>query len=137
MSPDGIPLPGATSLYRFLEDTVGVSERFFVDWTCVSATDIVNGGLTVLILARIHKLATEKQRIRRLAGLTVGQILLLSLAEANPFFLVTVPLQALLMRHEWRKWQLQRLEERRLLSADVASQAASLLKHVKGEAETT
>jgi hypothetical protein len=134
MSPDGIPLPGAAPVYRFLEDTVGVSERFFIDWTCVSATDVVSGGVSLLILARIYKLATERGRIRRLAGLTVGQILLVSLAEANPFFLATIPLQALLMRHEWRKWQLRRLEERLLLSEHVANQAASLLKQVKGEA---
>lgn len=133
MSPDGIPLPGAADLYRFLENTVGVSEKFFIDWTCVSATDVVSGGVSLLILARIYKLATEKARIRRLAGMTVGQVLLVSLAEANPFFLATIPLQALLMRHEWRKWQLRRLEERLLLSEDVANQAASLLKRVKGE----
>ena len=131
MSPNGIPLPGASYLYRFLEETVGVSEKFFIDWGCVSATDVVGGALTLLILARIHKLATEKKRIYRLSTLTIGQVLLISLIEANPFFLAPIPIQALLMRHEWRKWQLGRLEKRMLLSNRVATEAAQLLDRVR------
>ena len=133
MSPDGIPLPGASYVYRFLEDTLpnGVSEKFFVDWGCVSATDVVSGGLTLLLLARMHKIATEQQRLRRLASLTIGQILLITFAEANPFFIVTVPLEALLMRHEWKKWQLKRLQERLSLSERIASESALLIERSK------
>lgn len=131
MSPDGIPVPGASYLYRFMEETVGVSERVFVDWTCVSATDVLAGGVTLLLLARMHKLATEQQRLRRLGTLTVGQVLLLSFFEANPFFLATLPVQAVLMRHEWRKAQLKRLQERLELSDRLAKEAAALLERVK------
>lgn len=136
MSPDGIPLPGASHLYRFLKETVrvDVSEKFFVDWTCVSATDVLSAGLTLLLLARMHKLATEQERIRRLGALTIGQVLLLSLAESNPFFLATVPLQVLLMRHEWRKWQLKRLAQRLEASERIATTAALLLERAKAEA---
>jgi len=79
MSPDGIPVPGASYLYNFLEDTLGinVSEKFFVDWTCVSATDIVAAGISLLILARMHKISSEEKRFKRLCGLTIGQIALL------------------------------------------------------------
>ncbi len=133
MSPDGIPLPGAAHVYRFLKDTVGVdvSEKFFVDWTCVSATDVISAGVTLLLLARIHRLATEQQRLGRLGTLTIGQILFLAFAETNPFFLVTIPLQTLLMRHEWKKWQLERLQERLDLSERVATEAALLLQRAK------
>lgn len=130
-SPDGIPLPGAVHVYRFLEDTVGVSEKFFVDWTCVSATDVLSAGVTLLLLTRMHKLATEQQRLRRLGTLTLGQVLLLSFAEANPFFLATIPLQVLLMRHEWRKSQLKRLQGRLDISERVAQEAVLLLARAK------
>lgn len=131
MSPDGIPLPGASYVYRFLEETVGVSEKFFIDWACVSATDIISGSLALLLLARMHKIASEGKKIRRLSTLTIGQILLIALAEANPFFLSTIPIQTLLMRHEWQKWQLKRLEDRLLLSKQVAKEADKLLGHIK------
>lgn len=133
MSPDGIPLHGASYIYRFLEVTVGVdvSEKFFIDWSCISATDIVSGGLSLLILARMHKHATEGKRIRRLATLTIGQILAVSLFEANPFFLVTIPIQVILMRHEWQKWQLKRLENRLLLSRQVVQGSDQLLERIK------
>ncbi len=133
MSPHGIPLPGVAHVYRFLEETIGidVSEKFFVDWGCVSATDVVSGGLVLLLLARMHKIATEQQRLRRLASLTIGQILLITFAEANPFFIATVPLQALLMRHEWQKWQLKRLQERLSLSERIASESALLIERSK------
>ena len=133
MSPHGIPLPGAAHVYRFLKDTVGVdvSEKFFVDWTCVSATDLISAGVTLLLLARMHKLATGEQRIVRLGTLSVGQVLLLAFAETNPFFLVTIPLQTLLLRHEWKKWQLERLQERLDLSERVAKGAARLLEQAK------
>ncbi len=131
MSPDGIPLPGAAHVYRFLEETVGVSEKFFVDWTCVSATDVLSAGLTFLLLARMHKIATEQQRLRRLGSLTIGQILLITFAEANPFFIVTVPLQTFLMRHEWKKWQLKRLQERLSLSEGIANDSAVLIERAK------
>lgn len=127
MSPDGIPLPGATYVYRFFEDTVGVSEKFFVDWACVSATDVLSAGATLLLLARMHKLASEQQRLRRLGVLTIGQVLLLSFAEANPFFIATIPLQVLLMRHEWKKSQLKRLQGRLNLSERITQDAASIL----------
>jgi hypothetical protein len=48
------------------------------------------------------KLASER-RLRRLGMLTLGQVLLLALAETNPFFFATIPLQVLLARHEWKK----------------------------------
>lgn len=133
MSPDGIPLPGAAHVYRFLQETVGidVSEKFFVDWTCVSATDVLSGGLTFLLLARMYKIATEQQRLRRLGSLSIGQILLITFSEANPFFLATIPLQALLMRHEWKKWQLKRLQERLSLSERIASESALLIERSK------
>lgn len=133
MSPDGIPLPGVSYVYRFLEDTFGlnVSEKFFIDWGCVNAADIVSGGLALLILARVHKLATEEKRIKRLASLTIGQILLIAVAEANPFFIATISIQALLMRHEWQKWQLKRLEKRLQLSRQISEGANELLERIK------
>lgn len=67
----------------------------------------------------------------RLASLTVGQALLISLVEANPFFLATIPIQALLMRHEWRKQQLARLAERLELSERIAQEAQLLLQRAK------
>ena len=135
MSPDGIPIPGATYVYRFLEDTIklDISEKFFIDWACVSATDIISGGLSLLILARMYSLATEEKRIKRLASLTVGQILLITIAEANPFFTATIPLQALLMKHEWKKWQLKRIERRLLLSRKIVQDADHLLEQIKGK----
>lgn len=111
MSPHGIPLPGASYLHDFLKENVGLSEKFLINWTCFSATDVVTGGLSLLILARMHHIATEEQRIFRLGTLTIGQIALLALVEANPFFLATIPLQVLLARHEWRKMQLRRIGE--------------------------
>ncbi|MBI5188938.1 MAG: hypothetical protein HZA07_07760 [Nitrospirae bacterium] len=131
MSPHGIPLPGSSYVYRFLEDAVGVSEKFLVDWACVSATDIVSGGLALLLLARMHKVGSEGKKIRRLATFTIGQILLIALAEANPFFLATIPFQTLLMRHEWQKWQLKRLEDRLLLSKQVVNEADQLIEGIK------
>ena len=131
MSPDGIPLPGASYVYRFLNDTIGVSEKFFIDWGCVSATDVLSGGLTLLLLARMHKIATEKGRILRLGTMTMAQVFFVCVAEANPFFLVTIPIQALLMRHEWKKWQLKRLDERLHLSERIADQASRLVEMAK------
>lgn len=107
-----------------------MSEKFFVDWTCVSATDVISAGVTLLLLARMHRLATE-QRLGQLGTLTIGQILLLAFAETNPFFLVTIPLQTLLMRHEWKRWQLERLQARLDLSERVAREAALLLERAK------
>ncbi len=103
----------------------------FVDWTCVSATDVISAGVTLLLLARMHKLATEQQRLGRLGTLTIGQILLLAFAETNPFFLVAIPLQTLLMRHEWKRWKLERLQARLDLSERVAKEAALLLERAK------
>ena len=134
MSPDGIPLPGASHVYRFLEETVGVSERCWVDWTCVSATDVLSAGLTLLLLARIHRLASEQQRVLRVGVLTIGQVLLLSLAETNPFFIATIPVQTLLARHEWRKWELKRLQERLDCSERIVTEAAALLERTTSDA---
>ena len=131
MSPDGIPLPGASHIYRFLEETAGVSEKFFVDWACASATDIMSTSVTLLLLARMHKLATEEKRLSRLGTLTIGQTLLLAFAETNPFFLATIPLQTLLMRHEWKKRHLKRLQSRLDLSERMAREAALLLERAK------
>ena len=131
MSPDGIPLPGAGELHGFLKDTVGdVSARFAVDWTCVSATDVIAAGLSLLVLARIHKLA-PKNRMMRLGTLTVGQVFLLALAETNPFFLATIPLQVLLAKHEWKKCQLERLQKRLDTSERVKREAEILLSQAK------
>lgn len=132
MSSDGIPLPGASYVYRFLEDTVGVSERFFVDWMCVSTTDILSSGLSLLILARMYKIGSEEKRIKRLCGLTIGQIALLSLAETNPFFLATIPLQVLLMNHEWKKSQLKRIKTKLRKSEDIKIKAKDILADIKG-----
>lgn len=131
MSPDGIPLPGASHVYRFFEETVGVRERFWIDWTCVSATDVLSAGLAVLLLARMHRLAGEQQRLQRLGFLTISQVLLLCLAETNPFFLATIPVQTLLARHEWMKWQLRRLQERLNVSECIAQEAALLFERAK------
>lgn len=133
MSPDGIPLPGAAHVYRFLNDTVGVDvrEKFFIDWTCVNATDVISAGITLLLLARMHRLAKEEQRIVRLGTLSISQVLFLALAETNPFFLVTIPLQTLLLRHEWKKSQLKRLQKRLELSDQVAKEAALVLERAR------
>ena len=134
MSPDGIPLPGASHLYRFLEDAgLNVRETFFIDWGCASATDIISGGLSLLILARMHKISTEGKRIKRLASLSIGQVLFVTLAEVNPFFMATIPLQMLLMRHEWKKSQLKRLESRLLISRQRVEETEQLLLRVRKE----
>ena len=133
MSPDGIPLPGASYLYNFLEETLGinVSEQFFVDWACVSATDIVAAGLSLLILARMHKISSEEKRLKRLFGLTIGQIALIILAETNPFYLATIPLQVLLMNHEWKKSQLKSIKAKLKKSERIKIDARNILTEIK------
>jgi len=132
MGPDGIPLPGASHLYRFLEEAgINLSERAWVDWTCVSATDLIGAGLTLLILARMHKQESENKRMKRLFGLTIGQLGLLIFAETNPFFVATIPLQLLLMRHEWRKAHLKRIQERLEESEQIKLKAKETLKIIK------
>jgi len=132
MSPDGIPLPGASHLYRFLKEAgINLSERTWVNWTCVSATDLIGAGLTLLILARMHKQESEKKRIKKLFGLTVGQVGLLIFAETNPFFVAFIPLQLLLMRQEWRKSQLKRLQKRLEESELIKSKAKETLEMIK------
>lgn len=131
MSPHGIPLPGATYVHSFLKETIGLSEKFLIDWTCVSATDIVTGGLSLLILARMHHIATEEKRISMLATLTIGQIILIALIEANPFFLATIPIQVLLARHEWRKMQLRKISERLVESKIRVAEARKILEKLQ------
>ena len=132
MSPAGIPLPGASHLYRFLEETgINLSERTWVDWVCVSATDLVGAGLTLLILARMHKQVSENKRIKKLLGLTVGHVGLLIFAETNPFFVAFIPLQLLLMRHEWRKAHLKRIQERLEESEQIKLKAKETLEMIK------
>ena len=94
----------------------------------------LSAGLTLLLLARIHRLASEQQRVLRVGVLTIGQVLLLSLAETNPFFLATIPVQTLLVRHEWRKWELKRLQERLDRSDRIVTQAAVLLERATSDA---
>ena len=132
MGPDGIPLPGASHLYRFLEEAgINLSEKAWVDWTCVSATDLIGAGLSLLILARMHKQVSENKRIKKLLGLTVGQIGLLIFAETNPFFVATIPLQLLLMRHEWRKAHLKRIHKRLEESEQIKLKAKETLEIIK------
>jgi hypothetical protein len=71
------------------------------------------------------KLASER-RLRRLGMLTLGQVLLLALAETNPFFFATIPLQILLARHEWKKWHLAHLQKRLETSQDAFNDATAL-----------
>jgi hypothetical protein len=58
--------------------------------------------------------------------LTLGQVLLLALAETNPFFFATIPLQVLVARHERKEWRLARLQRRLETSQDVLNDATAL-----------
>ena len=49
--------------------------------------------MKVLVLDRIHKRANEESHMKRLGDLTISQLLFITMAEANAFFVVTTPIQ--------------------------------------------